>query len=43
MLSISHYSKSYDGKKDAVHDLSFEVRSGDIFGFIGHKRAAKPP
>lgn len=41
MLSISNFTKSYDGKKNAVTNLSFEVRGGDIFGFIGHNGAGK--
>ncbi len=41
MLSISNFTKSYDGRKNAVTNLSFEVRGGDIFGFIGHNGAGK--
>ena len=41
MLSISNFTKSYHGKKNAVTNLSFEVRGGDIFGFIGHNGAGK--
>ena len=41
MLTIKNYSKSYDGKKNAVTGLSLEVKSGDIFGFIGHNGAGK--
>ncbi len=40
MLQIVHFSKSYEGKK-AVDNLSLEVKSGDIYGFIGHNGAGK--
>ena len=36
MLSIVNFSKSYKGGKKAVDNLSLEINSGDIFGFIGH-------
>ena len=41
MLSIRNYSKSYKGGKKAVDQLNLEVKSGDIFGFIGHNGAGK--
>ncbi|MCQ2983050.1 MAG: ABC transporter ATP-binding protein [Treponemataceae bacterium] len=41
MLSISHYSKSYGKDKKACDDISLNVESGDIFGFIGHNGAGK--
>ena len=41
MLSIRNYSKSYKSDKKAVDNLSLEVKSGDIFGFIGHNGAGK--
>ena len=41
MLKISHFSKSYDNKTKAVDDLSLEVKSGDLFAFIGHNGAGK--
>lgn len=41
MLTISHFSKSYKGKKKAVDDLSLTVEAGDIYGFIGHNGAGK--
>ncbi|SHO51247.1 ABC transporter ATP-binding protein [Anaerocolumna xylanovorans] len=40
MLQIINFSKSYEGKK-AVDNLSLEVKSGDIYGFIGHNGAGK--
>lgn len=40
MLQIVQFSKSYEGKK-AVDNLSLEVKSGDIYGFIGHNGAGK--
>lgn len=41
MLSIVNFSKTYKGGKKAVDNLSLEVNSGDIFGFIGHNGAGK--
>lgn len=41
MLSIKNYSKSYDGSKYVVENVSFEVENGDIYGFIGHNGAGK--
>lgn len=40
MLKIVNLTKSYKGKK-AVDNLSLEVKSGEIFGFIGHNGAGK--
>ena len=41
VLEISHYTKSYDGKRNAVSDLSLTVCEGDIYGFIGQNGAGK--
>ncbi len=40
MLNISHLTKKY-GEKTAVDDLSLEINSGEIYGFIGHNGAGK--
>ncbi len=41
MLSIKNLSKTYGGTTKAVDNLSLEVETGDIFGFIGHNGAGK--
>lgn len=41
MLRISKFSKSYKSDVKAVDNLNLEVKSGDIFGFIGHNGAGK--
>ena len=41
MLTISNFSKTYSKGKIAVDNISFEVKSGNIFGFIGHNGAGK--
>jgi ABC-2 type transport system ATP-binding protein len=41
MLSIRNLSKTYKGGKTAVSQLSLQVESGDIYGFIGHNGAGK--
>lgn len=41
MLEIKNYSKSYSEGKKAADDVSLEVMSGDIYGFIGHNGAGK--
>jgi ABC-2 type transport system ATP-binding protein len=41
MLKIRNLSKSYKGGKKAVDNLSLDISSGDIFGFIGHNGAGK--
>ncbi len=40
MLNITHLTKRY-GDKVAVDDLSLEIKSGEIYGFIGHNGAGK--
>lgn len=42
MIRINHVSKSYDGGATlAVKDISLDVRSGEIFGLLGHNGAGK--
>ncbi len=40
MLALSHLTKRY-GALEALHDLSFEVEQGEIFGFVGANGAGK--
>ena len=41
MIEIKNFSKSYDGNKKVVDDISFTVNDGGIFAFIGHNGAGK--
>lgn len=41
MLEIINYSKSYHKGSFAVKNISLEVKSGDLFAFIGHNGAGK--
>lgn len=40
MIELRELRKSF-GKKPALHDLSLEVRRGEIFGLLGHNGAGK--
>lgn len=40
MIKIKNVSKLY-GKKKALENVSFEVKNGEIFAFIGHNGAGK--
>lgn len=40
LIAVEHFSKSY-GSQRAVDDLSFEVRTGELFGLIGPDGAGK--
>ncbi len=40
VLEIDHVSKSY-GSVQALQDMTFEVRAGEIFGFVGSNGAGK--
>lgn len=41
MIEIKNVSKSYDGKTNAIDNISFKVEDGCIFAFIGHNGAGK--
>lgn len=41
MLKITNFSKTYKNGKKAVDNLSLNIESGDIYGFIGHNGAGK--
>ena len=35
MIVIKDFTKSYDGIKKAVDNVSLTIEAGDLFGFIG--------
>jgi ABC-2 type transport system ATP-binding protein len=41
MLNVVNATKSYDGKKRAINELSFQIKPGDLLGFVGHNGAGK--
>ena len=41
MIEIKNVSKTYNGKKKALKNVSFTVNNGEIFAFIGHNGAGK--
>ena len=41
MIEIKNVSKTYNGEKKALNDVSFKVNDGKIFAFIGHNGAGK--
>lgn len=40
-IHVSNLIKSYDGKKNAVDDISFTVKKGEIYGLLGKNGAGK--
>ncbi len=41
-LELDHFSKKYGANKHySVHDVSFEVKAGEVFGFLGPNGAGK--
>jgi len=40
VLSVSHLKKSMGGKK-IIHDITFDVHRGEVFGFLGPNGAGK--
>lgn len=41
MIEVKNFSKVYGNGKKAVDDISFEVRDGEIFGFLGPNGTGK--
>ncbi len=41
MIEIKNVSKTYNGKKKVLKDVSFKIEDGEIFAFIGHNGAGK--
>ncbi len=41
MIEIKNVSKTYNGKKKELKNVSFDIDSGEIFAFIGHNGAGK--
>ncbi len=42
LIEVSHVNKSY-GKVQALRDVSFSVKQGELFGLIGPDGAGKVP
>ena len=40
-MKLEHVTFSYDGKKDAVHDISIDIPSGSIVAFVGPSGGGK--
>lgn len=40
-IEVKHLTFSYDGKIQAVDDISFDVEQGEVFGFLGPSGAGK--
>lgn len=40
-VNVQNLIKSYDGKRNAVDDLSFHVKKGEIYGLLGKNGAGK--
>lgn len=41
MIEIKNVSKTYNGEKKALNNISFDIKDGEIFAFIGHNGAGK--
>ena len=41
MIELKDVSKSYDGIRNAVDQLTLDIRDGEIFGFLGPNGAGK--
>lgn len=41
MVEIKNVSKTYNGKKKVLKNISFKIEGGEIFAFIGHNGAGK--
>lgn len=41
MIEIKNVSKTYNGYKKALKNISFDIKDGEIFAFIGHNGAGK--
>ena len=41
MIEIKNVSKTYNNTKLAIDNVSFDVKDGEIFAFIGHNGAGK--
>ena len=41
MIEIKNVSKTYNGKKKVLKNISFKIEGGEIFAFIGHNAAGK--
>ena len=39
MIEIKNVSKTYNGTKKALDNVSLKITSGEIFAFIGHNGA----
>ena len=40
-IHFEHVSFSYDGKRDVLKDISFEVKNGETIAFVGHTGSGK--
>ena len=40
-IRFDHVSFSYDGKRDVLKEISFEVKNGQTIAFVGHTGSGK--